>query len=103
MYKQYTNDNIVLGRKSFKWLDVLLAILIFSHFLGGVLIGNISGYQRNFNHIRINARNLDSMPADKRTNKSLLTYFFKKYQKNTFLVITFFLFKIDKTFLLEQI
>ena len=103
MYKQYTKDNIVLGRKSFKWLDVLLAILIFSHFLDRVLIGNISGYQRNFNHIRINARNLDSMPADKRTNKSLLTYFLKKYEKNTFLVITFFLFKIDKTFFLEQI
>ena len=103
MYKQYTKDNIVLGCKSFKWLDVLLAILIFSHFLSGVLIGNISGDQRNFNHIRINARNLDSTPADKRMNKSLLTYFFKKYQKNTILVITFFLFKIDKTLLLEQI
>ena len=85
MYKQYTKDNIVLGRKSFKWLNVLLAILIFSHF-----IGNISGYQRNFNHIRINARNLDSIPADKHTNKSLLTYFFKKYQKNTFLVTKLF-------------
>ena len=82
--KQYTKDNIVLGRKSFKWLDVLLAILIFSHFLGGVLIGNISGYQRNFNHIRINARYLDFMPADKRTNKSLLTYFSKNTKKTHF-------------------
>ena len=90
MYKQYTKDNIVLGRKSFKWLDVLLAILIFSHFLGRVLIGNISGYQRNFNHIRINARNLDSMPGDKRTNKSLLTYFLKKKRKKHIFSDNFF-------------
>ena len=90
MFKQYTEDNIVLGRKSFKWLDVLLAILVFSHFLGGILIGNISGYQRNFNHIRINARNLDSVPADKRTNKSLLTYFFQKIPKKHIFSDNFF-------------